>query len=817
MNEPPLLLRRARCNAFFVLVCVIVLQVSRAANGEEAPPDSETPPASEAPKAAATEGSEIPVELELQGPARADKPTAVDEVVVTAQKRAQDVQDVPISITAITDDFLEDSGATSLLEIGRFAPNVSLNQLTDSRSTAIRIRGIGSDGTNAGIDPAVGVFVDGIYQGRTGLAASLDLADIERIEVLRGPQGTLYGKNTAAGAISIVSKRPQLGEWTALLENTYGSYEDIQVRGTVNVPVVSDRIATRLTGYWLQRDGFDTNRFDGGDRNDADRNGVRSRTLFQLSDDLELLVWGDYGTEQTNCCVSDISRYTGPPSLDVRFSDLAASTGRPLPHLDQFDRLVDANEPSSNDTQVYGAATELNWTVRDHVVTSLNGYRHFTSDSLLDGDFSSYDAVIQRTDEEFEQWSSELRLTSPSGERLEYVLGLYFYYQKDDTEGQTGIGPEWLDASALGPIIRFQGGADANGDVSNFDTNTHETESYAAFSQTTYSLLDSVSLTAGLRATYESKSRVGSQLAGFTAVDAGPFGPDLYADEGFSVFNLSPMGAVRWFPTPDTMAFASVARGFKSGGFNQLRTAGGMNTEFDDESATDFEVGVRSTWLDRMITLNATAFYTLYDDFQAQAFDGSSFSVTNAGSLRSWGAEVDGLVAPHPSVFLGFGVGYNPTEYESFDASPCTADQNWAINKDTPLLRSPCTQDLDGRPLDNAPEWSVSLFASYERNVGTLPGFEWPLVGFLWGDWSYRSRTFLQQDLDPNLEQSGYGVLNLRTGVKTEDGHWELVFGVQNVTDEEYNVAGFDVPIVSGFAVINGPPRTFLGTIRYRY
>jgi iron complex outermembrane receptor protein len=541
------------------------------------------------------------------------------------------------------------------------------------------------------------------------------------------------------------------------------------------------------------------------------------RTLFQLTDNLELLVWGDYGTEQNTCCVADISRYTGPPSLDVRFRDLARRTGRPLPPLDQFDRLVDANESSTNDTQLLGAATELNWSVRDHTVTWLNGYRHFTSLSLLDGDFSSYDAVIQRTEEEFEQWSSELRLTSPSGERLEYVLGLYFYTQKDDTKGQTGIGPEWLDTSQLGPVIRAQGGTDANGDVSNFDTNTHETRSYAAFGQATYSLLDSLSLTVGLRFTYERKTRVGSQLAGFTAVDAGPFGPDRFADEEFSVDNLSPMGALRWFPTADSMAFASVARGFKSGGFNQLRTAGGLNTQFNDEQATDFELGVRSTWLDRMITLNATAFYTLYDDFQAQAFDGTSFSVTNAGSLRSWGAEADGIVAPHPSLLFGFGLGYNPTEYEEFESSPCTAAQIWAINKDTPLVRSPCTQDLSGRPLDNAPKWSASLFASYERPVGTLPGFDWPLVGFLWGDWSYRGRTFLQQDLDPNLVQSAYGLLNLRTGVKTEDGHWELVFGVQNVTDQEYNVFGVDVPIVSGFAVINGPPRTFLGTIRYRF
>lgn len=818
-------------------VAATLLAAPAARSQETAPTPSSPPPAAEpapsAPNASKTKSAPpsraeeaatkereeiaVDVDLDLTGPARATKPKAIDEVVVTAQKREENVQDVPISITALSETFLEETGTTSLLEIGRFAPNVSINQVTDSRSTAIRIRGIGSSGNNAGIDPAVGVFVDGVYQGRTGLAASLDLADVQRIEILRGPQGTLFGKNTAAGAFSLVTNRPQLDEWSTFIENVNGSYNDHQVRGTVNVPLVEGRIASRLTGYWVKRDGFDTNWYNGEELNDADRNGARLRTLFSLTDDLELLVWGDYGTEQSNCCVGDISSYSGPPSLDVRFPDLAETTGRPLPPLDQFDRMVDADAPSTNDTQLLGAAAELNWNVRDYTVTFINAYRHFDSFSLLDGDFSSYDAVLQMTDETFQQYSSELRLTSPSGERLEWVGGFYFYHQKDDTIGTTGIGPEWQAASALGPIITAEGGADENGYVNNVDTNTHKTWSYALFGQATYSLLDSLSLTIGLRGTYEKKSRVGSQIAGFTLVDAGPFGPDRFADEEFTVFNMSPLASLQYFPTPDAMLFLRFARGFKSGGFNQLRTAGGIDTQFDDEVATDFEAGFRSTWFEQMITLNATAFYTLYDDFQAQAFNGSSFAVTNAGSLRSWGTEVDGVVVPHPSLFLGFGAGFNPTEYEEFDSSPCTAEQDWEVNEDSPLARESCTQDLAGRPLDNAPEWSLTLFANYERELGTIKRFDQPLVGYLRADWSYQSQIFLQQDLDPNLVQPAYNLLNLRTGIRSAEGTWELMFAVQNVTDTNYNVVGIDVPIVNGFTVINGPPRQFLGTIRYRF
>jgi iron complex outermembrane receptor protein len=320
----------------------------------------------------------------------------------------------------------------------------------------------------------------------------------------------------------------------------------------------------------------------------------------------------------------------------------------------------------------------------------------------------------------------------------------------------------------------------------------------------------------GTRGTYERKARVGSQIAGFTAADAGPFGPDRFADEDFDVFNVSPMAALRWFPTLDSMLFVSGARGFKSGGFNQLRTSGGINTQFDDEEATDVEAGFRTTWFDRMLTLNATAFHTWYDQFQAQGFDGSAFFVTNAGKLRSWGVEVDGVIVPHPTLFAGFAVGYNPTEYDDFDGSPCTAEQDWKVNQDSPVVRQDCTQDLSGRALDNAPEWSVSVFSQYERGVGSVPRLG-ALLGFLRADWSYQTRIFLQQDLDPHLQQPAYGLLNLRTGLKTEDQRWEMAFGVQNVTDQEYAVFGADVPIVNGFAKINGAPRRFLGTIRYRF
>lgn len=716
--------------------------------------------------------------------------------------------------------------------MSQYVPNVQINAVTDSRSTAIRIRGIGSDSNNAGIDSSVGVFIDGIYQGRSGAASITDLIDIERIEVLRGPQGTLYGKNTAAGAISVVSKKPVMNVWEGLIEGQVGNYQNRQIRGTINLPAIEDIAAFRLSGYYVDRGAFDEFASDGSGVNDANRAGARLRGLFDITEDLELIVWADYGTQSNKCCVPDIIQYEGFPNLDVVFAEsfasgipginsLEASTGVPLPEVvDPFDRIVDGSQDPVNDVDIWGVAGEMNYDIEDYVITWLNAYRQFNSYSELDGDFSQYDAVFQTTNERFEQFSSELRLTSPYGEDLEYVAGLYFYYSQDRTRGETGIGADYFLASdTLRNTFLLLGDPDGDGQVSNVDSNVHKTWSYAFFGQGTYHFNDEWDLTIGLRGTYEEKSRSGSQISGFNLFDAGPFGPDRYADESLSVFNLSPMGALQYYPTEESMIFLKGARGFKSGGFNQLRTLGGMNTQFDDEVATDAEVGVRTAWFERMLTVNATFFYTWYDDFQSQQFDGNSFTVTNAGSLETYGFETDMLFVPHPMFVGGFAAGYNHARYSDFDGAPCTAEQAFEERVKAGNLVTPtgCTQDLTGQPLDNAPEWTVSTFAQFTAPIGEMPWLDWGLLGFLRAEYSFRDVSYLAQDLDPNLIQPSVNLVNLRGGIRTEDDHWELTLWAMNLFNEGYNVVGIDVPIISGYAGVNGPPRTYGATLRYRF
>lgn len=219
----------------------------------------------------------------------------VVEVVVTAQKRKEKIQEVPISVSALTEKFIEDSQLRDFQNVQEYVPNLTVQTQTDSRSTAIRIRGIGTPGLNAGFDPSVGVFHDGVYLGRPGMALT-ELLDIERIEVLRGPQGTLYGKNTAAGAINLITQKPTF-DYEGFGEVVFGNYEDREVRGSINAPLLQDRIATRISGYGVGRDGFDLNTFTGERVNDQVRFGFRARTLFNVSDDFDVLVTGDYAQE----------------------------------------------------------------------------------------------------------------------------------------------------------------------------------------------------------------------------------------------------------------------------------------------------------------------------------------------------------------------------------------------------------------------------------------------------------------------------------------------------------------------------------------
>jgi iron complex outermembrane receptor protein len=383
-----------------------------------------------------------------------------------------------MSVSAFSDDFFREAGVNQLAELEQYTPNFRITAATDSRSTTIRIRGIGSVGSNSGVDPSVGLFIDGVYQGRAGMSIS-DLVDVQRVEVLRGPQGTLYGKNTSAGAISVLTQLPT-PEFESMVELGYDSDEKAELRGYVNIPL-GDSHGMRLAGFGVDGDHRFENVFTGKGVNDANKYGGRARLLFDLAasegaaDENRLVVSADYTREDTDCCAFAVIDYNGLSTLNAPSTNVPSAAwqamlglnslgqpilaynafedteGYPPPVADPFGDDYWFDEELSNKVEVGGLSVEWSADLASGTaVTFLNAWRHYESDSAFDGDFTAYNAVASSTAVKLDQYSSELRFTSPGGETLDYLYGLYAFYSEFDSVGTFTQHPTLVDNVFIG-------------------------------------------------------------------------------------------------------------------------------------------------------------------------------------------------------------------------------------------------------------------------------------------------------------------------------------------------------------------------------
>ncbi len=783
----------------------------------------------------------------LSTPAAAQADNAglvLEEVLVTATRRVERLQEVAMSVSAFSGDFLQESGINDLKGLEQYTPNLKITPGPDSRTTSFRIRGIGSIGSNSGIDPSVGIFLDGIYQGRAGMSIT-DLVDVERVEILRGPQGTLYGKNTAAGAISVITKRPT-DEFESMAELNYDSNELLELRGMINLPLGDSGHSMRLSGFGNDGDHLYKNSYNGEGVNDASKFGGRARFLFDMENDTtgngfgEFVLTLDYTKDDTECCAFAVSEYNGLSTLNspgtntpstelqetlglnalgnpiLKFKSFEDSEGFAPPAADPYDDDYWFDGDLFNKVKVGGAGLE--W-VKDldneNTITFINAWRFYESDSAFDGDFTAYDAVLARTEVDLDQYSSELRISSPGGETFDYQAGLYAYYSEFDSLG------EFEQRESLVNNILVFGDTSLGfflpGGSVNVDTNLYTTTSYAAFGQMTWNISEAFSTTLGLRYTYEEKEREGSQITTPSiALDLPPIaGPDTYFDNDRSDSDISPSLNLRYFFNPDVMGYASVSRGFKSGGFDQRRTAQGETGEFDEEIATNYEVGMKSSWANRRLQFNATLFLVDYEDFQSQAFDGANVRVTNAGDLRSYGSEIELVFIPLADMTLGTAIGYNKAEYDSFDNGQCTTEQVFHqyyvvenAQSGSPGTSSLCTQDLAGEPLDNAPEWTVSSYVQYDLKLSDS------LLGVARLEHSFIDSHYLDQDLDEHLKNDSVNLVNLRLSLSNEARDWEVSLWGRNMLDEEYLSWGLDIPTLGGYAGAVAPAASYGITLR---
>jgi outer membrane receptor protein involved in Fe transport len=719
----------------------------------------------------------------------------LEEVIVTAQKRAESLQDVPISVLALSGDRMRDAGIQRVEDLSKYVPNFQMTETTTGNQ--IFIRGVGS-GLNRGFEQSVGMFIDGVYAGRSQQFRN-PFMDIAMVEVLRGPQGTLFGKNTVAGAINIRTQEPT-DEFEAEVRATYEmEYGDPELEGFFSGPI-TDNLSGRIAARYREAEGFIDNRFLDEDEPQRDEQAIRGSLMWTPTDDLELLLKAETGSFDAEGQSSQVTNANGV----FDFSSLGITQFLPDlldPSEDgklDFNKAADSHSREATDTDTDNVVLTVNWDVSDFTVTSITGYSSYSFDQLADGDVTNLRFIQQDTAQDFDQYSQEIRLASPLGEQFEYIVGAYYQYQELENTGSIDFDPTAIGVTILPPT--------AVGSYSDFD---QEAETFALFGQATYHFNDAWHLTVGLRWNNEDKEATQdyfvTDLFGKTPT-SNPVNKviaetvqgsvDHYYDEDRSRSNTSPSVTLTWDYDDDTMLYARYAKGFKSGGFNEAEVTGDLDRFlFDDEEADSLEIGSKLTLLDGAATLNTALFYTEYTDRQVSAFEDVSFVVGNAAESTSQGLEMDGRWRVTEHLSLSASLAYLDSEFDDFKNASCQAEDA--------AVDPGCTQDLSGETTQYAPEWSGSLGIRYARPITDSLEF----IGQ--ADANYTDEYYHAQDLDPEEVTDSYTEYNARLAVAQMDGRWEVALIGKNLTDETTNIYGNDIPSFTGahFSFV-APPRT---------
>ncbi|MCR9184032.1 MAG: TonB-dependent receptor [Halieaceae bacterium] len=741
----------------------------------------------------------------------------LEVVTVTAQRVEQDLQDVPISITAVSGDDMQIRQIDSFDQLQYVLPGITFNAGLNARQSATSIRGIGTGLFNIGIEASTAVAIDGVILGREG-AGIFDFADIERVEVLRGPQGTLFGKNASAGVISLVTKGPT-DEFEGTVRASYGSFDEINLYAAVSGPL-SDSVSGRISTYSNKRDGYVDNVFvdaPQSELNERDEMGVRGKLRFDWGDAGELLLSADFQRRDeasgalTYRATSQGGPGTGLLGVGVPVSGPVSESLGIVPGPNNLD--IGSEGVFSSEMESWGASAEYTRALGEFDLVSLTAYREWDSDDSNDADLIPQPFLeINSGSLQQEQFSQEFRLVSPRNSPLTYTLGAYFFSQ-EMSQTNTQFGTAGLDLlGALPAGLRL--GTDF---ASSFD----ETN-MAIFGQGEYALTDKLSLIAGTRVLYSEVE--GDQLKTVTPGAVGPFaGQNVSAglesaseDDTAVVWRLG----LQYLVDNETNLFATLTRGYKSAGIVQGLTinpiAGNQLPTVDAEIPAQFELGLRHRSPDGRLTTNVTAFYTQIDDFQAQTLipdeSGLSvFTVANAGEAESYGFEAELTWVPFNALTLSSAVAYTKAEFDDFPLAPCYTLQTAAEGCVTVDGRS--VQDLAGQPLANAPEWVVNALARYDFTVASH-------ASFIQLGAQYRDEVQSSITNDPNTIIDDRILVDAQLGTSLMEGDLSLSLFVRNLLEEEFPEAITGMPFDTGgyaqFRTLESE-RTVGATVQYSF
>ncbi|CAN5283186.1 TonB-dependent receptor [soil metagenome] len=720
-----------------------------------------------------------------------DAASQFEDIVVTARRTEESAQRTPLALTAFSGQTLERVGTQQVTDLQGAVPNLNIVQgRGSSNSTNIYIRGVGQPDALQTFDPAVGVYVDDVYFSRIR-GTQFDLLDLERVEVLRGPQGTLYGKNTIGGALKLVSRRPGQ-DFRARASAAYGDYDLVDVQGAVSGPI-TDTLALGLSALHSERGGYVTDPVTGAEYNDKNSTAVRAALAWDPAANLAVDLTADYSKDDAGLTVGQATN-----NLTTLFGGTLITVPVPLPEYN-FQTRKTPGLPNSTRLETWGTSARIAWNLSDALtLKSITSYRSLNTDDYIDFDATQLEIADALVAVDQHQVSQELQLTYQSGP-VTAVGGLYYLKEKVTSHQES------YDDDLVGPVL-------GNPTFTRFIDDRLETTSKAAYANISYSLTEALRVSAGVRYTEEEKdyfrfTRVASSSP--LLVSSYTFAPPQGSYDDTSI-----MLSVDYQLNDDAMVYARYAQGFKSGGFNGRANSAADSTEYQPETADTYEVGAKTTYWDNRFRLNLAAFFTKYDDFQArvsgldtipgQVVPSAVLSVINAGSLDIFGFESEAVLVPVRNLTLDAQIGFLDADYKEF------ADARFTAFNGSRAFQTPAF----------SPRWTSRFGAQY---VVDLDGGSNVTFG---AAAKYRSRMALAVDNTltnstvelPGMFQEDYWLYDARVVWNDASDRYTVGLYGQNLSDEVYKTDAQEFSSIGNIrTAYYGAPRTWMVKVTAKF
>ncbi|PSJ43438.1 TonB-dependent receptor [Allosphingosinicella deserti] len=746
------------------------------------------------------EAGSAPADADLTSQSASGNNLEEPEIVVTAQKRVERLQDVPLAVTALSGDQLAQRQTNDTQGLVQAVPSLSFQQGSNPTNTTFRVRGVGTTLFSQGVEPSVSVVVDGVVSARQA-QSFVDFADLERIEVLRGPQGTLFGRNSTAGVIHIITARPSR-DFEGRFEASIAEMDEYRIKGTVSGPI-SDTVGARVTGYYNSVGGYLNNVTTGGESGGNEGYGVRGKLEWDVTRNLNFLLSADYRKSNAACCRTLLFS-TQNPSLAALYAPVVATFRN---------RDVLENVPTSSSTEQATFSAQGDWDLGGATVTSITAYQSFDNYAQIDNDSLNTPVPLyvgggnnpakyddQSGTVKLHNFTQELRVGSDGSRDLTYVAGVF--YSKLDLDRTFRRRRAVCATGLLGQPCAAA--------ATTFQSAQHvaelSQESIAAFGQAEYSILDGLKAIGGLRVQYEKVSVRGSRTAPILPGDV--VFPAHNPGSGFREANdtaVTGKAGLQYEFSRYAQIYGTYTRGYKGLGFDTEITADFANQlAVQPEHVNAYEIGFKGRTADNKLSVAAALFLANYSNLQVQANRSDvntgvvTFVQTNAGSTRTKGFEIEATLRPSSSFSVDAAVTYIDSSVDvdglncplQFQAAAPVLTDDFPVNScyrrrftapTGTVITSGPIQDIRGGTLPAAPRWRINLSPRYEHD---LPGTK--LAGFVQVNLNFQSRQQFAIEQDSLLVQDAYALVDMSVGVSDQNGSYTLTMFVENLFDENY-------------------------------